>query len=96
MEILGDRWTLLIVSEVLRGHRRFGEIQRHLGLARTVLTAKLALLVERGVLERRLYHEDPDWYEYHVTNRGRGLRPLITAIKRWERAHLNDSDGESP
>ena len=49
MEILGERWTLLIVAEILAGHHRFGQIQRRLGLARTVLSARLALLVAHGV-----------------------------------------------
>ena len=83
MEIFGDRWTLLIVRDVFRGLRRFGQIQRSLGVARTVLSSRLALLVDNDILERHRYHQDPDWYEYHLTHRGVGLYPTIRELVRW-------------
>jgi DNA-binding HxlR family transcriptional regulator len=92
--MLGDRWSLLIIYEVLLGHRRFGQIQRSLGLARTVLTSKLTLLVERDLLRRRRYHTDPDWYEYYATPRGRALRPVIAELLRWEAAQFEEIEGE--
>lgn len=88
-ELFGDRWTLLIVREVFRGVHRFGRMQRRLGIARTVLSARLALLVEHGVLERRRYHADPDWYEYVLTERGAALYPAIAALSRWAGEHLD-------
>jgi DNA-binding HxlR family transcriptional regulator len=87
-ELFGDRWTLQIVREVFRGTRRFGRLQRRLGIARTVLSARLALLVEHGILERERYHRDPDWFEYRLTARGRALYPAIAALGRWADEHL--------
>jgi DNA-binding HxlR family transcriptional regulator len=89
-ELFGDRWTLQIVREVFRGTRRFGRLQRRLGIARTVLSARLALLVEQGILERHRYHRDPDWFEYRLTDRGRALYPAITALARWADEHLRE------
>ena len=95
-ELFGDRWTLLIVREVFAGVRRFGRMQRRLGIARTVLSARLALLVEHGVLERRRYHSDPDWFEYVLTPRGHALYPAITALTRWAGEHLPPTAGSPP
>ena len=83
MDILGDRWTLLIALEILLGNHRFGQIQRRLGLAPTVLSSRLALLTERRLVRRRRYHRDPDWFEYHLTARGLALRPVIVEMVRW-------------
>jgi DNA-binding HxlR family transcriptional regulator len=87
-ELFGDRWTLQIVREVFRGTRRFGRLQRRLGIARTVLSARLALLVEHGILERECYHHDPDWFEYRLTARGRALYPAVAALALWADEHL--------
>ena len=89
-ELFGDRWTLQIVREVFRGTRRFGRLQRRLGIARTVLSARLVSLVEHGILERHCYHRDPDWFEYRLTDRGRALYPAITALARWADEHMRE------
>jgi DNA-binding HxlR family transcriptional regulator len=89
-ELFGDRWTLQIVREVSRGTRRFGGLQRRLGIARTVLSARLASLVENGILERHRYHSHPDWFEYRLTERGRALHPAIAALARWADEHMRD------
>jgi DNA-binding HxlR family transcriptional regulator len=88
MEVLGDRWTLLVVSAVLRGVHRFGQLQRELGISRTVLADRLQVLVEHGILERRRYRTDPDWYEYRLTSEGRALEPVIEALSEWSRTHF--------
>ena len=64
LEIVGERWTLLIMREVLFGRRRFGEIRRNIGIAPNILSDRLALLVEHGLLKRKLYSEHPESYEY--------------------------------
>lgn len=89
-ELLGDRWTLQIVREVARGTHRFGGLLRRLGISRTVLSARLASLVDYGVLERSRYHRDPDWFEYRLTDSGRALHPAISALARWADAHLRE------
>ena len=95
MELLGERWTILILRESFWGVRRFTELQRNLGIARNILSSRLQSLVAAGVLERRLYHEDPDRYEYRLTEMGRDLYPTVVAIMRWGDQHLAEED-EAP
>jgi len=59
MEILGERWTFLILHEAFHGVRRFSEMQRNLGIARNILSARLQLLVRTGILDKRRYQEEP-------------------------------------
>src|SRR2546429_9434712 len=67
-DLLADRWTSLILREAFFGVRRFGEMQRNLGVARTVLSSRLKRLVAEGLLERRPYRADPVWVEYPLTD----------------------------
>jgi DNA-binding HxlR family transcriptional regulator len=93
IEIVGDRWSLLIVREVVAGHRRFGQLHRHLGIAKTVLSARLKALVENEILQPRPYHREPsgrDWYEYRLTQAGIDLYPILIALQRWANTHLAD------
>lgn len=86
--VLGDRWKILILREAFYGVRRYGELVRNLGIARNVLAARLKQLVADGLLERRLYRTDPDWYEYVLTGAGRDLYGAIAALLRWADVHL--------
>jgi DNA-binding HxlR family transcriptional regulator len=83
LELVGERWTLLVIREVFNGHRRFSEMQRSLGVARNVLTARLQTLVDEGILERRPYSERPERYEYFLTEKGLDLWPLMIALMHW-------------
>src|SRR3954447_26182044 len=83
MEILGERWTLLILRESFYGVRRFSEMQRNLGIARNILSTRLNTLVNAGILERVLYREEPERYEYRLTTAGRDLYPSIVTPMRW-------------
>ena len=74
LEIVGERWTLLIVRDAFLGRRRFDEFQESLGIARNVLTDRLTRLVEEGILERVRYSERPERHEYHLTPKGRDLQ----------------------
>ena len=74
LEVVGERWTLLIIRDVLLGLRRFDELQESLGIARNVLTDRLNRLVDEGVLERVLYSERPERYEYQLTKKGLDLQ----------------------
>jgi DNA-binding HxlR family transcriptional regulator len=94
MEILGERWTLLILRECFYGVRRFSVMQRNLGIARNILSARLRLLVGSGVLERSCYQEDPARFEYRLTQMGLDLYPAVVAIMRWGDDHL--CDGGAP
>ncbi len=80
LELVGDRWSLLIVREVLFGNRRFSQIARNTGAPRDRLAARLRSLVDGGILERRAYQETPRREEYLLTDAGRDLAPMITAL----------------
>jgi DNA-binding HxlR family transcriptional regulator len=90
LEIVGERWSLLIVRDVMLGYRRFDELHARLGIARNVLTSRLERLVEEGVLERRLYQERPQRYGYHLTEMGRDLWPVIMALNSFGDRHLQE------
>ncbi len=83
LEIVGERWTLLIVRDAFFGLRRFEEFQSSLGIARNVLTDRLNRLVDEGVFERRRYSERPERFEYRLTAKGRDLIVALTALREW-------------
>ena len=83
LEILGERWTLLVIRDVFYGMRRFDAIQQDLGVARNVLATRLARLVEEGILEKRAYQERPTRYEYFLTEKGIDLWPVMVAMMHW-------------
>jgi DNA-binding HxlR family transcriptional regulator len=94
MDVLSDRWTFLILREAFFGVRRYGQMQRNLGIARNVLADRLKQLVADGMFERVRYRTDPDWYEYRLTERALDLYPAIVALMRWADRHLaTDEDG---
>ena len=74
LEIVGERWTLLIVRDAFLGLSRFEQFQESLGIARNVLTDRLDRLVDEGILERVRYSERPERYEYRLTQKGRDLQ----------------------
>jgi DNA-binding HxlR family transcriptional regulator len=93
LEAVGERWTLLIVRDVQLGLHRFEDLRSELGIARNVLTARLKLLVEAGVIERRPYCDHPQRWEYHLTPMGRELAVPIVALMQWGDKHLAHPDG---
>ncbi|WP_425833302.1 winged helix-turn-helix transcriptional regulator [Streptomyces fractus] len=85
LEIVGERWTLLVVRDALYGVRRYNDFLVHLGIPRAVLAARLQTLTAAGVLEKRQYQESPPRHEYVVTELGRGLWPAVRALGAWAR-----------
>lgn len=83
LEIIGEWWTLLILRDAFFGIRRFDEFVDRLGIARNVLTNRLDTLVDHGVLERRPYDEGRARYDYVLTDKGRALWPVLTALREW-------------
>jgi DNA-binding HxlR family transcriptional regulator len=83
LEVIGERWSLLIVRSVMHGNRRFGEMQESLGIARNVLSARLQRLIDEDILERRAYQESPPRYEYFLTQKGLDLWPALIALLHW-------------
>lgn len=83
LEVVGERWTLLVLRDVLLGRHRFDELVESLGVTRTVLTQRLRHLVEEGVLERSAYQQRPERFAYHLTDKGRALTPVIAHLLWW-------------
>jgi DNA-binding HxlR family transcriptional regulator len=87
LEIVGERWTFLIVREAFLGTRRFDDYQRKLGIARNVLQTRLERLLDAEILERVPYQERPPRYEYKLTAKGRDLWPVVVALLKWGDRH---------
>src|SRR6202050_4753453 len=83
LDIVGEKWALLALREVFLGDRRFDEMVKRTGAPRDTLTARLRTLVGAGVLERRPYSDHPARFEYHLTDAGRALYPVIVPLMRW-------------
>jgi DNA-binding HxlR family transcriptional regulator len=88
LELIGERWTLLIVRDAFLGLRRFDEFQRSLGIARNVLTDRLNRLVEAGIFEKVRYSERPERFEYRLTDKGRELNVALSALRQWGDRHV--------
>ena len=89
LEVVGERWTLLVLRDCLLGVRRFSELLAHLDISRAVLAARLADLVEAGLLERCEYR--PGRHEYRITEAGADLWPAVHALMRWGEQHRSPS-----
>jgi DNA-binding HxlR family transcriptional regulator len=98
LDLLGERWTLLIVREAFLGRTRFSELRESLGVAPDVLTARLARLVDAGVLERRAYRAEGERerMEYVLTPAGRQLHFVIAGLSRWGKENRPRPDDRSP
>ncbi len=83
LEVVGERWTLLILRDTYRGTRRFDDLQASLGVTRGVLASRLSRLVEEGLLERRPYQANPARFEYIPTAKGRELWPVLMHLLLW-------------
>jgi DNA-binding HxlR family transcriptional regulator len=88
LEVIGERWTLLVVRDALYGVRRYNDFLGHLGIPRAVLATRLAALVEAGVLEKRRYQQSPPRDEYVITERGQALWPTLWSLGLWGREHV--------
>ncbi|MGV9212634.1 winged helix-turn-helix transcriptional regulator [Micromonospora sp. RB23] len=95
MEILGERWTMVVLREVFSGVRRFDDMRVRTGIPRQVLTNRLALLVSRGVLRREPYREPGSRlrHEYRLTEMGLALWPVLVAVLGWGDRYLADAEG---
>jgi DNA-binding HxlR family transcriptional regulator len=93
LDIVGEKWALLALREVFLGDRRFDEMVRRTGAPRDTLAARLRTLTAAGVLERRPYSEHPARFEYHLTDAGRDLYPVIATLMRWGDKYLAGQEG---
>ena len=93
LEVVGERWTLLVLRDVLRGTRRFEELVESLGVARNVLSDRLDRLVEHGLVERVPYQDRPPRFEYRPTAKGSELLVVILGLMHWGDRHLAGEAG---
>ena len=87
LEVIGDRWTLLIVRDAFFGIRRFQDFEEGLGIPKKVLAERLERLVDEGIFERRQYQERPPRHEYVLTDKGRGLWRVLAHLLMWGDQH---------
>lgn len=88
LDVVGEKWSLLVVRELFLGVRRFSEIAANTGAPRDILTTRLRRLEAVGVLERSAYSDRPPRYEYRLTHAGRDLLPVIMALRSWGERHV--------
>jgi len=92
LDVIGERWTLLVLRDAFFGAKRFEQFQKSLGIARNILTARLNRLVEEGILERRPV--DSSRFEYVLTERGLDLQPVLLAMTHWGDKHKPNPRGK--
>ncbi|MBB3725506.1 winged helix-turn-helix transcriptional regulator [Nonomuraea dietziae] len=90
LAVIGEKHSLLVLREVFYGVRRFDGLVANIGAPRDILAARLRRLVEAGVLEKVPYQEHPPRFEYHLTDAGRELRPVLLTLMQWGDRHLAD------
>lgn len=88
--VVGDRWTLLMLRDVVLGLHRFEQLLTSLGVASNVLSDRLQRLVAEGILERVRYSERPERFEYHLTKKGRELGVALIALMQWGDHYISD------
>jgi DNA-binding HxlR family transcriptional regulator len=93
LDIVGERWTLLLLRDAFNGNRRFEDFAHSLPIARNVLTSRLQTLVEHDILERVSYQIRPERFEYRMTSAGRELYPVMISLLQWGDRHLAGLDG---
>lgn len=92
MSYVGEWWTMLILHDCFDGFTRFDEFERNIGLSSSMLTKRLRLLVDNGILATRVYQERPVRHEYVLTDFGRSLRPILVAMAAWRNEQLAPSE----
>ena len=86
LDVIGDWWSMLIIRDALLGRRRFGEFQKSLGLAKNILSARLRMLTDEGILSTAPAADGSAYQEYVLTDKGRGVFPILVALRQWSEA----------
>ena len=92
VDVIGDRWSLLIIRDAFDGISRFSEFQRNLGLAKNILSSRLRELVAQGILEVVPAADGSAYSEYALTAKGRDLFVILVSLRQWGEDHLFDPD----
>ena len=84
LSLIGDKWKVLILRDLMPGTKRFGELKKSIGsVSQKVLTAQLRAMEDSGLVHREVYAEVPPRVEYSLTALGRSLQPILTAMQQW-------------
>ena len=94
LTLISSKWKVLIVRDLLVGTKRFGELQRSVGnVSQKVLTAQLREMEEDGLVDRKVYPEVPPRVEYSLTELGRSLEPVLSALWNWGETYQSKNAG---
>jgi DNA-binding HxlR family transcriptional regulator len=93
LDVLGDWWSLLIIRDAFLGLRRFSEFQKNIGLAKNILTVRLRTLVEHGILKTLPASDGSAYQEYVLTEKGRGVFPVLVALRQWSEEFSREGGG---
>ncbi|MDE2365908.1 MAG: helix-turn-helix transcriptional regulator [Betaproteobacteria bacterium] len=97
LDIFGDKWTLLIIRDLMLGKRRYQDlIASPENIASNILADRLKRLQLSGLINRRVYQQNPERYEYVLTEKGRDLKPILEAIIGWGKKHYPDTTVFAP
>ncbi len=92
LKLMGDRWKILIIRDLLEGTKRFGELKKSLGtITQKVLTSNLRAMEESGLLTRKVYAEVPPRVEYTLTETGYSLKPILDSMAQWGDSYKSQS-----
>jgi DNA-binding HxlR family transcriptional regulator len=83
LEVVGEWWTMLIIRDAFLGVTRFDDFQERLGISRNILNQRLTGLVDEAILDKVAYSDHPPRFDYRLTDKGRDLWPLVTAMRQW-------------
>jgi DNA-binding HxlR family transcriptional regulator len=93
LDAIGDWWSLLIIRDAFLGIRRFSEFQKNIGLAKNILTVRLRTLVDQGILKTAPASDGSAYQEYVLTAKGRGVFPVLVALRQWSEEFSAEPDG---
>src|ERR1700737_3141817 len=93
LDAIGDWWSLLIIRDAFLGIRRFSEFQKNIGLAKNILTVRLRTLVDQGILKTAPASDGSAYHEYVLTPKGRGVFPVLVALRQWSEEFSGLTDG---
>lgn len=92
LDILGDRWTLVILRDMFFGKSKFGDfLKSQENIATNVLTKRLELIEEFGLAQKTVYQERPQRYEYKLTDKGKALLPILQSMSRWANEYVPET-----
>ncbi|MGK2955156.1 MAG: winged helix-turn-helix transcriptional regulator [Solirubrobacterales bacterium] len=94
LEVVGERWSILILRSITMGATKFDDLQKVLGITRSVLTTRLRRMTEFGVIEKKIYSEHPPRYKYLLTDKGKDLWPVLVHLMRWGDEYYLDPAGK--